>query len=685
MVLVLPGTYTARNETDTEVVNLLGKEITLASLGGPETCIIDANLSRRGIVCVNGETSATLIDGFTIRNGASLTSGAGIRISEAAPSIEDCILENNIAFGDGGGIQIDGGRLLITRCAFDGNAAANGGGLAVSWTTPESGRDLTLAECTFSGNLATEAGGGVHASGLQTLKLSGCTFEGDNATDGGGIAVELSDQLTILGGSFSRLGATGSGGGLFMQGGAFSCTGSLFRDFEGANPIPGMVMRLEAVTAELRKCTFESMPLNLLFSSKSDTTLVSASDCTLKVSESTWQDCENYNLDATGTGTLTVEDTIFTTSREATMYDVTASAIRSGPEVELIVTSTSITGYTATARSRAAGIECHNRATIDDCSFRKNYIEYSGNDLNAAHVFIRGIGTGSTVTNCTFEEGFSVNATSGLRTEDIGALTIIGCTFRDGDDAENGGGALELNTDLDPATSVVIDQCIFINNGGTNTDFGGGYGGVGGAISSPDEVITIRESWFERNHAFVAGSLYGYFEVTNCYVDGDAGDTGGAIGMLGGSVTNSKLFGTSEFYSGAADIFLERGEALFQGVTARGFIFDCECKGEEESVGATIEIQGETFSMGDSYICGGGAGQGIPLRGGFVDLGGNYKNENCCFADLDHDGSVGGGDLAILLGSWGSGCLGCQADLDDNGVVDGADLSMLLGDWNGCG
>ena len=68
-----------------------------------------------------------------------------------------------------------------------------------------------------------------------------------------------------------------------------------------------------------------------------------------------------------------------------------------------------------------------------------------------------------------------------------------------------------------------------------------------------------------------------------------------------------------------------------------------------------------------------------------MDLGGNYKNENCCFADLDHDGSVGGGDLTILLGAWGASCLGCQADLDDNGVVDGADLSMLLGDWNGCG
>jgi hypothetical protein len=49
--------------------------------------------------------------------------------------------------------------------------------------------------------------------------------------------------------------------------------------------------------------------------------------------------------------------------------------------------------------------------------------------------------------------------------------------------------------------------------------------------------------------------------------------------------------------------------------------------------------------------------------------------------DLDASGAVGGADLAILLGSWGSGA--STADLDLDGVVGGSDLAILLGNWGG--
>jgi hypothetical protein len=48
--------------------------------------------------------------------------------------------------------------------------------------------------------------------------------------------------------------------------------------------------------------------------------------------------------------------------------------------------------------------------------------------------------------------------------------------------------------------------------------------------------------------------------------------------------------------------------------------------------------------------------------------------------DLDGDGAVGGSDLAIVLGSWGT-CDGCSADLDCSGAVDAGDLAILLGAW----
>lgn len=54
-----------------------------------------------------------------------------------------------------------------------------------------------------------------------------------------------------------------------------------------------------------------------------------------------------------------------------------------------------------------------------------------------------------------------------------------------------------------------------------------------------------------------------------------------------------------------------------------------------------------------------------------------------CPADLDADGVVGGTDLIMLLGAWGTDP-GGPPDFDGNGVVDGADLIALLGQWGPC-
>ncbi len=51
-----------------------------------------------------------------------------------------------------------------------------------------------------------------------------------------------------------------------------------------------------------------------------------------------------------------------------------------------------------------------------------------------------------------------------------------------------------------------------------------------------------------------------------------------------------------------------------------------------------------------------------------------------CPADFDADGTVGGADLGVLLGSWG----GSDLDLTADGIVNGADLGVLLGAWGAC-
>ena len=71
------------------------------------------------------------------------------------------------------------------------------------------------------------------------------------------------------------------------------------------------------------------------------------------------------------------------------------------------------------------------------------------------------------------------------------------------------------------------------------------------------------------------------------------------------------------------------------------------------------------------------------------DANGNGIPDSCegCVADLDGDGLVGAGDLAIVLASWSidGSCGGCEGDLDGDGVVDAGDLASVLAAWGACG
>ena len=58
---------------------------------------------------------------------------------------------------------------------------------------------------------------------------------------------------------------------------------------------------------------------------------------------------------------------------------------------------------------------------------------------------------------------------------------------------------------------------------------------------------------------------------------------------------------------------------------------------------------------------------------------------DACVADVDLSGSVDGGDLAVVLNTWGTDGGGYpRADIDGSGTVDGADLAQLLNAWGTC-
>jgi hypothetical protein len=52
-----------------------------------------------------------------------------------------------------------------------------------------------------------------------------------------------------------------------------------------------------------------------------------------------------------------------------------------------------------------------------------------------------------------------------------------------------------------------------------------------------------------------------------------------------------------------------------------------------------------------------------------------------CEGDLNGDGNVGGADIGLMLGGWGTSGPG---DLDESGTVDGGDIGLILGLWGDC-
>ena len=214
-VLVMPGTYWGAGNTD---LHFDGKEVTLVSAGGLSATIIDCEGVSRAFVLMDGEGPLTVIEGFTIANGATQgiswpeDSGGGILLVGTSPTIRNVVFENNWAEYVGGAIAcIDGACPEITDCSLIGNMANDGaGGMAcANVSSPSLSRvkfldnwcggyggglwcdqssDATLAFCTFADNSASNDGGAMLFSQNTTALVSDCTLVENSSGGAGGIA-----------------------------------------------------------------------------------------------------------------------------------------------------------------------------------------------------------------------------------------------------------------------------------------------------------------------------------------------------------------------------------------------------------------------------------------------------------------------------------------------------------------
>ena len=262
-VLVSPGLYFELDTLDlSSTVGGGVKALTIASEAGPAATTIDlssaASLQRSGISAVQGESAATVLDGFTIANGdrgsAANENGGALLISSSSPTIRNCWFENNHAYQGGAVITVGSSSPLFEDCVFSNNTAEHQGGGAAT----TGGGDPRFVRCTFDGNTANYGGGFLARTTLtSSVLVEECVFLANASLVGygGGLAKFDNGTISILRTRFLSNTATIDGGGALINGPG-TIENSTFNTNTAGASIGGGLMITNGSTVSVRGSTF---------------------------------------------------------------------------------------------------------------------------------------------------------------------------------------------------------------------------------------------------------------------------------------------------------------------------------------------------------------------------------------------------------------------------------------------
>lgn len=210
-VWVKTGTYVEKI-TLKEGVKVYGGYSGVGSTRDIKTCVttIDGNAGGSVVTSPSGVTTATIIDGFTIRNG-SATYGGGIFCSTSSPTIAHNTITENAAHC-GGGIQCTSASPSILNNTVSANTADDGGGICCFFSS---------SSPRISGNTLTANTGGAIQCSISSPTITDNVIISNSARNdggGGGIDCERS-SATITG---NRI----IGNSAQWYGGAINCSQS---------------------------------------------------------------------------------------------------------------------------------------------------------------------------------------------------------------------------------------------------------------------------------------------------------------------------------------------------------------------------------------------------------------------------------------------------------------------------
>ncbi|WP_236973063.1 choice-of-anchor Q domain-containing protein, partial [Membranihabitans marinus] len=170
------------------------------------------------VTTVDTVSSATVIDGFIIRDGmandisSGKSNGAGW-YNSGSPKLSNILFTNNVATSNGGGMNNNtNASPSMYFVSFWNNKAGNvGGGLNLS----EGSGLVAMINCSFRGNTGIE-GGGLYNYQTEVVIINN-EFSGNMASQNGGGISGLEANMSIVNTTFAFNNASLEGGGIFHR------------------------------------------------------------------------------------------------------------------------------------------------------------------------------------------------------------------------------------------------------------------------------------------------------------------------------------------------------------------------------------------------------------------------------------------------------------------------------------
>jgi predicted outer membrane repeat protein len=685
-VVVADGIYS-------ELVRFNGRAITVRSVNGASKTIIDGAQLGTPVKFVGSETPASVLDGFTIRNGKAAV-GGGLYINSASPTVRHCVIVGNTALDRGGGAAVINGQPNFTACTFDSNLATErGGGVFLMINA-----DATWTSCVFRSNSVRNrggdsVGGAVAAESASDPLFSQCTFEQNVAEPADGYfgssrggAVWLSGPIgTFSGCTFASNAAKArqgeARGGAIYSTAALAVNASTFDGNtvrhlggEGYSGYGGAVY--SGATLTLTGCAFNS------------------------------NSCADFG-DGFGGATYSVGDT---TSTQTTFRNCLVStryayggAIWCGAACRIdggLLESNRATHVSSNFGSHGGAIAAPSgTVTISDATLRLN-----GDGPNLDTEYGGGVFCFSAIT-CTnvLLEGNRAHQDGGALYSSSDDIALMQCTAlnnlarRSGGVAFAGGDASVLDSAVDSNLAeqgeggafraggqILAAGSSFTGNSAPNGDGGAIYTDSNAQASSTTFTSNSSRS---RGGAIRCGSTGPLtdclFSLNRC-AGSNSNAHGGAIhcssGNSGGIMTNVRFLGNAA--QSATNGFEAAGGAIW-GYAFEGFV-NCEFRANSatgmNAYGGAIWCYGSTWQQ-CSFASNYASSPAATAEGGAVRIGNGYSSlgtfSGCTFTNNNADGSFTRGGAIYRFGN---NLICTDTEFSGNSAREGAGAFY---EWNG--